>query len=239
MPTFEAVATVVNQAAKELGLISTSVADPVASTDATMVRLCALLTAAGREIIQEREWSQAVLEHTFVTTSNDYYTLPADFLRMVHSTGWDRTSAEPLGGPVGSQEWQWSKGDGTTPFRLTLRKWRGQWRFLPAGSMPVGHTIALEYLSSYWVAVTGSTTGTKQAPTLSTDVLLFDTHLMSRALKRAWLRATGFPSEVAESDYKKALDLAMAGDELPAVLSLSGTPGDFRLIDHNNLPDRV
>jgi hypothetical protein len=237
---FETVAQVVSRAARELGLVSADISDPFASTDANIKQMCSLLTDVGDEIVRERRWTQAINEQTFTTVSGtDSYPLPADFLRMVPQTAWNRTNRLPVGGPVDSEEWQYlrSRLVGIT-FNVILRKWQGVWRLFPTSpNTPGGYQIALEYMSSYWVAVAAApTVGAKDAPTLSTDVLLFDRHLMKRALKFWFLKAKGFPSQAVEDDYLKALEQVMDDDAAARVHYLSRPQSLDPLLGQQNIP---
>ncbi|HET9554345.1 MAG TPA: hypothetical protein VFP50_15390 [Anaeromyxobacteraceae bacterium] len=240
MAHFETVAQVVSLAARELGLVSADITNPYASTDANVLQMCSLLTSAGREIIRERRWTQSIKEGTFTTVQGtDNYALPADFLRMIPSSAWNRTNRLPVGGPIDSEEWQYLAGRLVgIVFNVVVRKWQGRWYLFPNGAAtPGGYVIAYEYMSSYWVAPTATpTTGTKDAPTLATDVLLFDTHLMSRALKRAWVRAKGLPGDAIEDDYEKALDAVCDDDAASRVQYLGRAQPLDPLLGQQNIP---
>lgn len=225
MPLYDTVANVVSDAAAELGL--GTVSDVFASTDANVVQLRTLLKSTGRKLGKLRRWRQLVKEHTFLTTSGeDTYTLPAGFVSMVDQSGWNRTQRMPLN-PLEPQAWQYLEAGGigltlTAYFRprdLTLQLW-------PA-SPPAGETIAFEYVSRYWVAVAATpTVGTKDAPTLNTDVLLFDVSLLVPALKVAFLLAKGFDSTAAQAEFDAALGMeASANVGAAPVLSLNGRGG--------------
>lgn len=239
MPHFETVAQVVTQAARELNLARSAIADPYVSTDGNILQMTALLTSAGREIVRDWRWSQRDAEHTFVTVQGtDNYPLPADFLRMIPQTHWNRTNRLPVGGPLSAEEWQYLNARLVgVVFNVLLRFWKGKWYLFPNNAnTPGGYTIALEYMSSYWVGATASA-GTKDAPTLATDVLFFDTHLMSRALKYHFLKAKGFPEkEEAKADYLKALKQVMDDDAPGRVLRLDDAYPVDPLIGQQNVP---
>lgn len=240
MATFESVAAVVTQAAKELGLTTSAIADPYANSDPNILQMCALLTDVGQEIVRERRWTQAIAEQVFTTVAGtDNYPLPADFLRMLPSSAWNRTNRLPVGGPVDSEEWQYLKGRVVgVVFNVLLRKWKGRWYLFPDGaSTPGGFTVALEYMSSNWVALAATpAVGAKYAPTLATDVLLFDTFLMKRALKYFFLREKGFPSQVAQDAYEKALEQVMDDDSAARVHYLGRGPSLEPLLGQQNIP---
>lgn len=235
---FDTATTVINDAAKELGLISATVSDPFASTDPNMVQLCALLKSAGQEILREHDWSQSIKEYTFTTVAGDYqYDLPADFMRMLDQSGWNRSTSWPLGGPLSPQVWQYFAASSAGPtitvhFRIQQR----EIRLYPTTTMPADYTIAFEYMSRYWVQASGQSSGNKEAPTASTDTLLYDRLLLVRALKLAFLKAKGFDTTSAQGDYDRTLRAVM-GDEPAPILRLDGGGGGVHLLDLANVPD--
>lgn len=215
--------SIISDAAIELGLVSAAVADPFGSADPLMVLLRTLLKSAGQEIIREKAWTQAQNEFTFVTVANQStYPLPADFLRMVAQTGWNRTSRWPLGNPLDEWQWQALKGLGIgLVWNVLFRPRQGKLSIYPDTNTPGGYTIAFEYLSNWFVAIAAApTTPANDAPANNTDVILFDSYLMVKALKRAFLRNKGFDSSVADDEYSRALELAMAADAPARVLRL-------------------
>jgi hypothetical protein len=236
---FDTSATVISQAAREMGLISADVSNPYTSTDANILQLCSLLTAAGKELIREHQWSQSLNIHTFSTVAGtSVYNLPADYIRMVDQTGWNRTNDFPLGGPLTPQTWEYIQARGSTvTFRILFRPRNRKLEFANGTDTPGSQSIAFEYMSSYWVQATGQSAGNKAAPTASTDTILFDSHLMVKALKRAFLREKGFDASVAEADYRRALDSVMRDDSPAPVLSLNGVRSAESLLDGSNLPD--
>ncbi len=239
MAHFETVAQVLSLAARELGLIVADVADPYASTDRNILQMCSLLTGAGREIVREHSWTQSQNTKTFSTVgAQEAYDLPADFLRMINQTGWDRTSRFPLGGPTSPQEWQYLNARlSAVTFRVLFRPLQRKLHlYSGAANVPNGHVISYEYMSSYWVQANGQSVGNKDAPTAKTDTLLFDTHLMSRALKRAFLRAKGFDTQAVQEDYDKALAAVMRDDSPAPVLSLTGTRRGELPIGEQSIP---
>lgn len=242
MPNFGTVAEVVSLAARELGLVSADIADPYASTDPNVLQMCALLTSAGREIIRKKQWTQSLKEYTFVTVQGTpTYAFPADFLRMTPQTHWNRTNRLPVGGPLSGEEWQYLKArQQNVAFNVLMRTWLQKIYIWPDTGTPGGYTIAFEYLSSYWVQAAGQLAGNKDAPTAKDDKLLFDTWLMSRALKRAWRRAKGLDTTVVEEDYETALDAVMDDDSAARVQYLSNrTPNNSTidpLIGGQNIP---
>lgn len=239
MPNFDTVAQVISQAGRELSLLAADVTDPYSSTDPNILLMTSLLSSAGRDIIREHQWTQSIAEHSFTTSLGvESYNLPAGFLRMINQTGWDRTTRFPLGGPLSPQEWQFLQARlAAVTFRVLFRPLQGTLHIYAGTTVPAGHNIRFEYMSALWVAPTATpTTGTKDAPTLASDVLLFDTHLMSRALKRAWKREKGFDTTAAEEDYQRALQSVMRDDSPAPVLNLSRRARNELPIGEQSIP---
>lgn len=238
MAEFDTAATVINQAAREMSLISADVTNPYASTDPNLLQMCSLLTKAGREIIREHLWNQHLTTHTFVTVAGtSIYNLPTDFLRMVNQTGWNRTSKLPMGGPLDPQVWEYiTSGGSAITHRILFRPRNRKIEFVNGTSTPGSQTIAFEYLSTYWVQATGQTAGNKTKPTAYTDTILFDSHLIVAKLKQLFKRERGFDATVAEEDFKAALASVMRDDTPAPVLSLNASRSPEALIDGSNVP---
>lgn len=233
MATFETALSIISDVAVEVGLSSVSVA--YASTNADVILLRTLLKSVGRDLVSRHEWLSCVKEHTFTTTSATSYNLPTDFLSMIHQSGWNRTERMRLE-PASSQEWQYLNASTSSatftaifkPHATTLELWPQ-----PPTS---GDSIAFEYRSSYWVAVTSSTTPTKNAPTLDTDVVCLDSQLVTRALKLAFLRARGFDTSAAADEFNVALESYKSANAVGSpVLSLNGGRMTERFLDMNNV----
>lgn len=239
MAIFDTAATVISQAARELSLVSSDISNPYAEQDPNILLLTSLLTTAGKEIIREHQWSQSLNLRTFTTGSGtSVYDLPADYLRMVDQTGWNRTSTFPMGGPLTHQQWEYitARNPGITT-RLLFRFRNRKLEFVNGASTPGSQTVAYWYMSSYWVQATGQTSGTKAKPTAATDTILFDSHLMNLALKLKFKREKGWDSTSAQQDYDRALAAEMRNDTPAPVLSLNGPSSPEHLIEGCSVPD--
>lgn len=239
MAQFDTVATIVGDVATEVSLGTVTVS--YSSTDNNVLQLLKLLQVVGRNLVLRYPWLQNRLEYAFTTTSATTYALPADFQSMVDQTGWNRTGVHPLV-PVGAQLWQYYKAMPVASVVAVLFKpshvsatGAPQLELLTANS---GQTIALEYRSRYWVAVSASAAASKDSPTLTTDVIHLDSHLISRALRMAFLRARGFPSQAAQEDFMEALDATRSANTSAApVLRADRWCRDMdRLLDDSNSP---
>jgi hypothetical protein len=235
VPHFDTALNVINNAAKELGLITTAVALPYASADQNMVQLCSLLTRVGRMLARARAWSQLVEEHTFNTANGTAsYALPAGFERFLHATPWNRTTSFPLGEPLSPSQWQAVKA--TTAVGTVTRPFRIRENLLYLYPTPTAiEAIYYEYVSRYWVVPTGQTAPTTDAATVVTDVLWFDEPLLVSGLKLAWERAKKRDTTYTQAEFDEVYRAAAGGDAAAPTIRLTGPTGF--LLDERNLPD--
>lgn len=234
---YDTVKTVINDAAVELGLPSSS--SPMGSSDPNMIMLCSLLKAAGRELVYSKDWTHLVKEHTFVTVQGtSTYALPSDFHNMISQTGWVRTTRLPLGGPLSPQEWQFLKARLVgVVFSVLFRPLQGQIHIYPDTNTPGDQTIAFEYISNAWIApVATPTVPSLDAPANDDDVVFFQSFLMSRMLKLWFLRAKGFDTTAAQQDYDRAYDMVASVDSQSPVMNLSEKRIKFQILDARNIP---
>lgn len=233
MALYDTVLNVVSDAAVEIGLGSVSAV--FASTDPNVVQLRTILKRLGRRLTLKRQWKQLVLEHTFTTDVSTTYDLPADYGTMIDQTGWGRTSQQPMA-PLSPQQWQYNEAHSSSNALAVLFRPRDLTLELPTSHIS-GQEIAFEYVSRYWVALTGTTTPAKDAPTLDTDVLLFDSMLLVGALKLAFKKAKGFDVTSDTQDFLEEWGLVDSANAGPApVLSLNRGGLSEKLLDMTNAP---
>ena len=68
------------------------------------------------------------------------------------------------------------------------------------------------------------------------DVVLFDSHLVTRALKAYWQRANGFDSQATQEDFESAFAAASDDDSAGRTISITGSPFDEPMLSTRNLP---
>lgn len=148
---WDTAANIINDAAKDLGLISASIANPYASANRTILQLCNLLKGLGQDLARDRQWTHLQETHTFSTADGTVvYAWPADFLRFIDGTAWNRTNQLRLGGPASPQDWQHLKATSNTGVVYDIfRTVNNEMQLHPTPSAV--ETIAFEYVSSYWV----------------------------------------------------------------------------------------
>lgn len=233
---WDTVAGVVSDAAIELGVVPTPVADPFASTDPNILQLLGLLKGGGRKLVRGRAWTHLRREYTFSTVNGTAtYVLPSDFRSMVDQSNWNRTTRYP-GDMVSPQMWQYLKAIGSTATLFGKFDIQGgQLSFIPTpGSVA---TIAFEYLSTYWIKATSSSAPTSDTPTVASDVVCFDNALAVSMLKLAWLKAKHMEYSAAQDEYDAAFEAAAGADSSPAPVLTLGGPPDSGLIDYGNVSD--
>ncbi|WFG54192.1 putative tail protein [Myxococcus phage Mx9] len=235
---WDTAASIINDAAVELGLLVSDVADPYASSDVNLAQLCRLLKSLGQDLVRDYQWTHLKKQWTFATQAGlANYEMPPDYNRFVDQTGWNRTQQMPLLGPLSAQGWQLlqvltSAGTADVMYRLV----GGEFVLYPTPQS--NNTIAYEYISSHWVGTGGSETPNADAPTSGGDTLFFDGRLLVCGLKLKWQRAKGFDSTACQDDYDKALARAQGGDGAAPVLSLNHRPfSQNRMLDCANVPE--
>jgi hypothetical protein len=238
MAYYETVATVVNRAARQLGLISATIADPFLSTDPNIGQMLSLLTQAGQDLVREHEWPQLREEHTFTTSDGVFsYDLPSQFHRHVTQTQWNRTGTRRLGGPVTPQGWQALKGEGID---ASITYWfRTEGQALRLHPTPTStETLALEYVRSTWVLPDGGSASDRlDAPAEYDDTILFDGPMMVHRLKRDWRLAKGLDATAASLAYEAAMATALSSAASAGPISVTSHPGSPRLLGTSNIPD--
>lgn len=235
---YDSAVNILNDAAVELGLVASDMADPYASTDANVVQLCRMLKGLGQDLARDYQWSHLQKQHTFDTADGvATYDLPDDYLRLIDQTAYNRTRQERLDGPLSAQGWQYLQAltaAGTVEFWFRLKGYE----FILYPTPSSVFTMALEYVSNAWAQSTDAVAPDKAAPTTADDILWFDRRLLVCGLKLAFQRAKGFDSTAAQADFDEALARARGSDGAAPVLSLNyrGVLAQ-RLVGPGNLPD--
>jgi hypothetical protein len=188
-------------------------------------------------MVRDFEWPHLRVRYNFTTTASvASYTMPAGFHRWVNQTEWNTTSRIPLGGPLGPQGWELLQVFNLVGAVQLFFYTKGNAIFL-APTPQSANTIALQYVSEYWVQPDGESAGTDSEPFDDDDTILFDSQLMKHRLRMDFLRAKGFDSSAATDDYDRALERAQGNAEAAPVLNLNHSPANrARLLDNNNLP---
>jgi hypothetical protein len=233
---FETAATILSDAAIDLGLVSSAIANPYASTDPNILQLCSLLKRGGRALMRAHPWTQLQTAYTFPTVNGTAsYALPTDFNRILDGTAWNRSSQLPMHGPLNAQQWEAEKARATVSTGRQFFRIFGNLFYIHA-TPSSAETVAYEYISRYWVDTGGGTTPDAESPTTAADSLFLDPDLLVADLKLRFLRAKGFDASAAQLDYEAAWATATGADSAAPVIDMAGGSG-FRYLDGSNLPD--
>lgn len=241
MARYDTATEIVNAVAAEVGL--TPVADPYTSTDRAFIQLRNILSTAGKELLTLHQWNKFVKEHSITTNvppDTGNYDLPSDFAWMIDQTGWTPTNAGaglPLGGPLSEQDWTYlvNTNLASSTIYVSFKISQGQFQVLP--QPPTDNIeINFEYISRWWVAVTGSTTGTKEAPTLGTDVVLYESILIIKFLKLRYLESKGFDTTAATAQFLTMFQ-AWTGKDVSAPILNTARMRFFPYLGYRNIPE--
>lgn len=174
-----------------------------------------------------------------LTVSQQFYTLPSDFERMIDNTLWDRTRFWAMRGAQSPQEWQVYKSSAIG--RASIQR---RWRIISVNNVdyfaidPVptdnGSYLVFEYVSNAWCQ---SATGTKQTQWMAdTDTGILDEFLMRMGVIWRVLDRLGMNYLTAKDDYERAVNKATAADGGAATLNMAPIE-HLTLIGPWNLPE--
>jgi len=223
---YDTAKNIINAAASECGL-TTSTNSPYSSTDPAVIQLVQLLYTAGKELLLMYPWQHLTNQYSLTTGVADTgdYPLPTDFLEMIDQSGWSSTYRTPLGGPLDSQDWQMVTNNNTlASIYVSFRIWKDQFSLWPRPPV-AGVNVNFEYRSRYWVGTVSATvpvlTLTKDGPTASSDIVLFDYLLMVKFLKIKFLSARGMDHSDADDEFVTIFNQITGANNGAAVLSLT------------------
>lgn len=207
---------IVNQAAGELGLLTTS---SITASDTQTTQLLSLLNSAGNELVMMYPWEQLTKEWALTTVNGtDNYALPTDWAYFLDQTQWDQTNHWPLMGPKSAQEWQWLKGGLLSQGpRLRFRVRANRFYVFPTAMGTL--SLAMEYVRTTWVEyATDTYRDTIQA---DSDVPVFDPWLLVKYLKLKFFESKGLNTEAVKSDFLLTLTSTTGKDKGAPILSLA------------------
>lgn len=189
------------------------------------------IVSVGPNTVTLSQPSQATGVGIPITFGQVNYPLPADWLRQIEGTEWDRTNRWPLNGPKSAQEWQnFKSGIVYAGPRLRFRIAGNTIQLNPPPS--ANALLSMEYVSANWVTALDGTT--KDRFTLDTDTPVFDESLMVEGLKMRWNKAKGFAYD--EKSYMDLLSMCQAQNKSAPTLSLAQGNASV-LLSTANIPD--
>lgn len=231
---------IMTDACQDIGLTTPSAV--IGSTDQTIITMLAMSNRGGRDIVRDGKWTGLQRVHTFSTASGTAeYSLPSDYSRILPDTVWNRSTYEPLQGPIDAAEWQEIKS-GLVGSGIVGQRWRifrassGVGKKLYIDPTPTAtETIAFEYVSDHWICATDDTT-TKAAWTVDTDYGLIDGDLLTLDVIVRFRRSKGLAWASEADEYNSLFDKLYGQDKPAKTLDLAcGRVG--RLLGYGNIPE--
>jgi hypothetical protein len=243
----DTVGWVVRQAMVEMGLPAPI--EAVSSQDLMVQQMIALFNSAGNEMVLGYPWEQLDKEFLFTTVEGQTeYDLPTDWDYFLFQTQWDRTNHWPLLGPKTAQEWQWLKGGllSSGP-RIRYRVRNHKFEIFPTPSAQntpstdntgvfAPWTIAMEYISKWWLASATQENTYYDTAQADTDILLLDPWIMVKFLKLKYWEAKGLDTTAYSNDFLKTWEMRIGKNKGGPTLTLAPRARTM-LIGINNIPD--
>lgn len=201
------------------------------SQDEQVRQIVQIANRVGNDLARDFDWQILTNQFVFSTEAGqDSYDLPEDWLRAVHSTGWDNAKRMPMYGAVSPQAWATYKamslGAGIDIFYRVMNG-----KMVLIADAPDGDQVQFEYISRSWVASAGG--GYDDRIERDDDIVLFDNNLMLEGMLLRWRKTKGLPFD--ENDFRSLLSRCKSQDTPGRVINLGRRVG-FRLIDEMNIP---
>lgn len=204
------------------------------NTGETQKQLLALSNMAGDILMKEHPWQVLVTETSFTTVATEQqtgHTLPTDLDRIVDETLWNRTTTDPVYGPISSRNWQAQKATTTSGVWSQYRLRGNSFYFYPAPS--ASQSIYYEYVSNKWCQSSGGTA--QSAWAADTDTGRIPEHLLILGLAWRWLESKGLDYGARFDEYEKELAKAKARDGTRKRHSITGPV--YRTISTGRVPE--
>jgi hypothetical protein len=225
--------TIVNRAQALLNLPITTVV--VSSSGQTQKQLLAIANTDGELLAEEFTWQQLTVQTSFTTTATEEQTnstLPSDFGWMINETMFNRTTTDPVVGPINAREWQQLLAQGVN-ISIPRYRVRGN-KLLFSPAPPAGQTIYYEYSSKNWCESSGGTD--QDAWAADSDVARLPEELLVLGLVWRWKEAKGLDYTEAFQTWQTACNRTSARQGAKRRLSMVGATSP-RYPGRGNIPD--
>lgn len=179
----------------------------IGNSDDTTVMLLAVANRTGRDL-RRRAWQQLTETYTFTTVaSQEAYSLPSDYLRIIDGTLWDRHNYWQMRGSVSPQEWQLLKsGLAQVTARRRVRVVGNQFLVFPTPGES-GEELVYEYVSKNWVVDSlSSPTVWSDYFTDDTQESLIDEDLILIGTLYRFLERKGFAYQLVKDEFDSRVD---------------------------------
>ena len=213
---------VIQRACNAIGIPSPSSA--VGSTDDSIIQLVELLNQEGRDLSSRHDWQALSGEGHITTVAAQDQGLISSFLtsghelrKIVNDTIWNRTTKQPVCGPLSKQRIQAYKATSLTGPYSEYFIGGNHLYFYPAPA--AGNNCYFEYFHRMWATdSTGSTY--KRNVTSDSDLFLLDDELVLLGLEWRYLRKKGLSYAEEFASYEGRVNQAISRDGTRRVLRM-------------------
>lgn len=200
------------------------------SNDTQVLQYLGLANEVAEYLVQQFTWQDLVLQTTFTTVSGQdqgaITTLaPQGFLSIINETIFDRTQRIQIFGPLNAHQWQYRQA---LPASGPIYQYRIRGNHLLFNpNVPVGHTCAFEYKSSWIVA---NASGVPYSATFQADddQLALPEKLLILGLRWTWKKEKGLDYGEELSNFDKTCASLSAADGGKKILHMDQSPNEFQ-----------
>lgn len=197
-----------------------------------VMQIVELLNQEGRALSRRHDWQALTFETSFTTLAVESQGTLASIIgatqalrKIVNDTIWNRSTQQPIFGPLSKANWQGQKALSLTGPYPQYRIRGNTLRFYPVPT--ASQTCFFEYISNRWCTdVTGATFRSNLAA--DTDEMLLDSEVMLAGLEWRWLRKKGLSYAEEFASYEGMVADTVSGDGTKAVVHMDSPPARRR-----------
>lgn len=199
------------------------------NNDAQVLQILGLLQEFCDDLVTRRFWEVTTKEAVFSSLGVEDQGLIADiadggYRGMVPGTFFDRTQRLAVPVAISPQEWQLRKTLGLSGPLYQARVRGGHLLFIPPP--PLGHTLAFEYQSEWFVQDSGG--NGKKWPTQDNDTFVVNDSLPVAYLRWAWKSTKGLDYAEEFRMYENLVTQEKHATRIPQSVSLDDCVKDAR-----------
>lgn len=179
----------------------------VTNTNDDIRQLTELINQTGRQLASRHRWQSMNFEASFTTVATESQGTIASiigatqtFKAILDDTIWNRTTLQPVCGPLSPRQWQAYKAIAITGPYPQFRVRQNSIIFNPVPT--AGQTCYFEYASKSWITDSGG--GTYRTSLVADgDIFLINDDLLMAGLEWRWLKKKGleYAEEFQEYEY--------------------------------------
>lgn len=216
-----------------------------ASTSASVLQIVELANHEGRSLSRRGDWQELTFEATFTTVAAESQGTLATIIgatqtlrKIVNETIWNRSTQQPVFGPLSRKKWQAQKALALTGPFPEYRIRENTLRMYPVPT--AGETCYFEYVSACWIQATAGGAFRVNAGA-DTDVILLNEELFMAGLEWRWLRKKGLSYAEEFASYERLVKYELNQNGTKETLRMDGggntmRPGVVVPIGSWNLP---